>query len=76
MPGTTAEKMLHAIDVLVGEWSVATSLTPNPADAPRARTTFEWLPGRRFLVQRWEVDLPGGPGRHRDHRDDNAPRPS
>ncbi len=31
------------------------------ADAPRARTTFEWLAGRRFLIQRWEVDHPGAP---------------
>jgi homoserine acetyltransferase len=26
------------------------AFAPNPADAPRARTTFEWLPGRRFLI--------------------------
>lgn len=31
------------------------------ADAPRARTTFEWLAGRRFLIQRWEVDHPDAP---------------
>lgn len=36
---------------------MATSFAPNPADAPRARTTFEWLPGRRFLIQRWTVAL-------------------
>lgn len=35
----------------VGEWSL-----------PRGgRTVFEWLPGRRFLVQRWEVPDPGVP---------------
>jgi hypothetical protein len=37
------------------------SLAPDPAEAPRAHTLFEWLPGRRFLVQRWEVDHPDAP---------------
>jgi Protein of unknown function (DUF1579) len=53
--------MLEPLDAFVGEWSMATSLSPSPADAPRARTTFEWLPGRRFLIQRWEVDHPDAP---------------
>src|ERR1700733_12645168 len=34
---------------------------PRLAEAPRASTTWEWLPGRRFLVQRWEVDHPDAP---------------
>jgi hypothetical protein len=61
MPETAAQKALEPLDVFVGEWSMATSLAPNAADAPRARTTFEWLPGRRFLIQRWEVELPEAP---------------
>ncbi len=55
------QKTLEPLDVFVGAWSMATSLAPNPADAPRARTTFEWLPGRRFLIQRWEVQHPDAP---------------
>jgi hypothetical protein len=31
-----------------------------PADV-RARAVFEWMPGGRFLVQRWEVSLPEAP---------------
>jgi hypothetical protein len=27
----------------------------------RAQTTFEWLPGKCFLIQRWEVDHPDAP---------------
>jgi hypothetical protein len=27
----------------------------------RARVGFEWLPGRRFLVERWEVPVPEAP---------------
>jgi hypothetical protein len=52
--------MLDSLDVLVGEWNMAASLG-DPADAPRARTTFEWLPGKRFLIQRWQVDHPDAP---------------
>ena len=33
----------------------------DPADAPNALTTFEWLSGGRFLVQRWQVDHPEAP---------------
>lgn len=37
------------------------SLAPEPADAPRARTSFEWLTGKRFVVQRLEVEHPDAP---------------
>jgi hypothetical protein len=57
----TSQKMLEPLDVFVGEWSMASSLAPTPADAPRARTTFEWLPHRRFLIQRWEIEHPDAP---------------
>jgi hypothetical protein len=26
-----------------------------------ARVTFEWMPGERFLIQRWEVPIPEAP---------------
>ena len=56
------QQRLEAIDVLVGEWAMSSSLGPGEADGgPRARTTFDWLPGRRFLIQRWEVDHPAAP---------------
>lgn len=40
---------------------MTSSLALDPGAAPRARTTFEWLSGRRFLVQRWEVEHPDAP---------------
>jgi hypothetical protein len=52
---------MSSLDVFVGEWSLTTSFSPDPATAPHARSTFEWLPGGRFLVQRWEVDHPDAP---------------
>lgn len=56
-----SSRQLEALDVLVGEWSLTSSFSPDPATAPRARTTFEWLLGNSFLVQRWEVDHPDAP---------------
>ncbi|MEX0675192.1 MAG: DUF1579 family protein [Gaiellaceae bacterium] len=52
---------MEALDVFAGEWSLSTSLAAELPQPPRARCTFEWLPGRRFLVQRWEVELPEAP---------------
>jgi hypothetical protein len=40
---------------------MTSSLAPDPATGPRARTTFEWLTGKRLLIQRWEVDLAEAP---------------
>jgi hypothetical protein len=37
------------------------ALAPEGVAAPRAHTTFEWLSGQRFLIQRWEVDHPDAP---------------
>src|SRR5438309_9881221 len=31
-----------------------------PADVG-ARVVFEWMPGKRFLIQRWEVPVPEAP---------------
>jgi hypothetical protein len=52
---------LDELDTFVGEWIMTTSLAPDPADALCARTSFEWLSGKRFLVQRWEVEHADAP---------------
>lgn len=52
---------LGDLDAFVGVWSITTSLTPPGQSPPRAGTSFEWLEGRRFLVQRWQVDHPDAP---------------
>jgi hypothetical protein len=61
MTETTVPGSLDALEPLVGRWHMAASFTSKLADAPRAVTTFEWLSGRRFLIQQWEVDVPGAP---------------
>ena len=61
MAGTIDEQQMSALDVFVGEWGMTASFAPGTAVEPRARTVFEWLKGRRLLVQRWEVDHPDAP---------------
>jgi hypothetical protein len=50
--------------VLLGTWRLEVDFpaaTPPAEDAEPARVEFEWLPGRRFLVQRWEIPVPEAP---------------
>ena len=56
---TSSEGSLAALEPFVGEWRMVVSFMP-PVDAG-ARVSFEWLPGRRFLIQRWEVPVPEAP---------------
>jgi hypothetical protein len=51
---------LEELDVFVGAWRMTASLAPE-GEEPEAETSFEWLEGRRFLVQRWRVDHPAAP---------------
>jgi dihydrofolate reductase len=58
---TSGGESLEALEPFVGEWSlVAAFKNAPPADAG-ARVTFEWLPGRKFLIERWEVPVPEAP---------------
>jgi hypothetical protein len=52
---TERNPALEALDALVGEWVLG-----DPA-APVGRTSFSWLEGGFFMVQRWTVDIPGAP---------------
>jgi hypothetical protein len=54
-----APSPVESLEPFVGEWSVEVSLSA-PAGV-EARTVFEWMDGKRFLVQRWEVSLPEAP---------------
>jgi hypothetical protein len=46
---------LQALDALVGDWALG-----DPS-APVGRTSYSWLEGGFFLVQRWTVDIPEAP---------------
>jgi hypothetical protein len=58
---------LDVLEPLVGEWTMVAlfeNMPPPDPDAGQeggARVSFEWLPGKRFLVERWTVPVPEAP---------------
>jgi len=61
-----------ALEPLIGSWTVAAEFpTAGPLVVP-GRTTFEWLLGRRFVLQQTEMDHPDAP----DSRSILAPDPA
>lgn len=59
--GLSCQTMLDSLDLLVGTWKVEAGPPGGPLWPGDARVTFEWLEGRRFLIERWQVDLPQAP---------------
>jgi hypothetical protein len=58
---TTDGDSLEALKPLVGEWRLVATFKDMPPADIGARVTFAWLPGERFLIQRWEVPTPEAP---------------
>jgi hypothetical protein len=52
---------LEALEPFVGEWSLLAAFGDEAPVDIGAWVSFEWLPGERFLVQRWEVPVPEAP---------------
>ena len=52
---------LGGLDALVGDWETRALFPGDPPVAGGGRTTFEWLAGRRFLIQRLTAAQPDGP---------------
>jgi hypothetical protein len=58
---TVSDASLDALAPFVGEWRLLAGFgNQEPADIG-ARVTFEWLPGERFLTERWTVPVPEAP---------------
>jgi hypothetical protein len=61
MAVASSGRSLEALEPFVGEWGIVAAFKDiAPADIG-AHVTFEWLPGERFLVQRWQVPVPEAP---------------
>ena len=66
MTNSLQSDAMESLQPLVGEWRMEALF---PSSSPAAgteghgvpRTVFEWLPGRRFLIQRWAVPHPAAP---------------
>ena len=48
---------LERLDAFVGEWTMESPFLAGV----HAKCVFEWLPGERFLIQRWDVEHPDAP---------------
>jgi hypothetical protein len=52
---------LAAFDSLVGEWTIEATHPMFPSMVVKGHTTFEWLEGERFLIQRSSNEHPDFP---------------
>jgi hypothetical protein len=52
---------IERLAVFVGEWSMVAEFKDLPPADVGARVVFEWMPGKRFLIQRWEFPVPEAP---------------
>jgi hypothetical protein len=57
----TPSDSLDALAPFVGEWTMVPEFKGMPPVEGGARVSFEWMPGGRFLVERWEVPVPEAP---------------
>ena len=55
---------VRALGPFVGAWEVEAEFPYADMGVVRGRTTFDWLLGRRFLVQRGVMDHPDAPDVH------------
>jgi hypothetical protein len=58
---TSSGDPLEPLELFVGEWSLIAAFRDIPPADAGARVTFEWLPGKTFLIERWEVPVPEAP---------------
>ena len=49
------ESAIASLAALVGEWQMVAAFEEAPPADSGARVVFEWMPGNRFLLERWEV---------------------
>jgi hypothetical protein len=52
---------LARLDVFVGEWVMDARFPGAAGNGPMARSRFEWVLGRQFLLQRTEIPVPDAP---------------
>jgi hypothetical protein len=57
----TPSPALEPLHLLVGEWSYEGSHVGLPGEVLRGKTSFAWLEGTRFLIQREMIDHPEMP---------------
>lgn len=57
---TATQSLMEPLEPFVGEWTIEAELAAATPDV-EAKTVFEWMAGKQFLVQRWEIPVPEAP---------------
>jgi hypothetical protein len=52
---------LERLEAFVGRWSMTAQPPGGPPWPGEASVSFEWLEGRRFLIERWTIEMPEAP---------------
>jgi hypothetical protein len=55
MEQRTDDSSIERLAALVGDWRMAAEFEGAPPAESSARVGFEWMPGRRYLIERWEI---------------------
>ena len=55
------DQAISRLAAFIGEWRMDARFKDIPATEAGASVVFEWLPGERFLIERWELPLPEAP---------------
>lgn len=61
MSANDRDPALDRLDALVGRWTMEAGPPGGPPWPGEASMTFEWLEGRRFMIQRWAIEMPEAP---------------
>jgi len=61
MQSPTPHPQLHGWQRFTGRWTTQATHPLLPGAVVHGHATFEWLDGRRFLIQRWHYDHPDIP---------------
>jgi hypothetical protein len=61
MANHTDNHALERLALLLGEWAMVAEFKELPPANSGARVVFEWMPGKRCLIQRWEIPVPEAP---------------
>jgi hypothetical protein len=58
---SSSEDSMQALEPLVGDWKMTAVFKGLPPADAGAHMRIEWMPGKQFLIQRWEVPVPEAP---------------
>jgi hypothetical protein len=56
------QSAIRRLEPLIGDWSIKPDFPDAPPIEGEGRTSFEWMPGEQFVIQRWQAPDPAPSG--------------